>query len=82
MRMSSKTSANADRNRAIYYAFHAGESLDSISQQWGLLIRTLQAIIRHERHKIAVSVDDFYRAQRGNNPQSRLATRLAWGGRR
>jgi Mor family transcriptional regulator len=54
-----------ERNRAIYYAFEAGESLENLSQKWGLLVRTLQAIIRHERNKIAVSVDDFYRQRRG-----------------
>jgi Mor family transcriptional regulator len=63
--MTSQNSVTAERNRAIYYAFEAGESLESLSQKWGLLVRTLQAIIRHERHKIAVSVDDFYRQRRG-----------------
>jgi Mor family transcriptional regulator len=55
----------ADRNREIYAAFAAGQSIEQLSEIHGLSISRLRAIVVAERHKRIISPEPFYRSLRG-----------------
>ena len=54
----------AVRNREIFAAYQQGESPEDLAERYGLSRLTVCEIIRIERHKVAVSVDEFYEEQR------------------
>ena len=58
----------AIRNREIYAAYQRGESTGDLAKRYDLSKTTVDQIIRVERHKIAVSVDDFYAIMRSQKP--------------
>lgn len=52
------------RNREIFAAHQHGESIEDLAKRYGLCGETVYQIIRIERHKLAVSVEDFYKEMR------------------
>jgi hypothetical protein len=66
---------NAVRNREIFAARQQGESVEELAEHHGLSNITVCEIIRVERHKIAVSIDAFYKEKRSQEP-SRQTNRL------
>jgi hypothetical protein len=49
------------RNRDILAAIEAGETWEAVTQRYGLAASTMKSIVTSERHKQAVSADEFYR---------------------
>jgi len=62
--MGHRNSITAHRNRIIYSEYVSGIDLEELSRVHALSKHTLGAIIRQERHKMAVGVEDYYRQQR------------------
>jgi Mor family transcriptional regulator len=62
----------AMRNREMFAAYQTGESIQDLAMQYGISGHTVRQIIMIERHKIAVSVGDFYQEMRARKrrPQS------------
>ncbi len=58
---------NGDRNREIFAAIEAGESVDSIAIRYGLKPASVSTIIRTEKHLRAVCLYPVYRALRGED---------------
>jgi len=58
----------ATRNREIFAAYQRGESARDLANRFQLSKITIDQIIRVERHKIAVSVDDIYAVMRSQEP--------------
>jgi hypothetical protein len=54
----------ADRNREIFAAFEAGQSIEQLSEVHGLTSTRLRAIMVAERHKRIISPEPFYRSLR------------------
>ena len=52
------------RNREIFAAYQTGESIEHLTKRYGISGQTVSRIIGIERHKIDVSVDDFYQKMR------------------
>jgi hypothetical protein len=52
------------RNREIFAAYQTGESIERLTMLYGISGQTVSRIIGTERHKIDVSVDDFYQEMR------------------
>ncbi len=50
----------AVRNREIFVAYQHRESIENLAKRYGLSGVTVLQIIRIEKHKVAVSVDEFY----------------------
>ena len=59
----------AARNREIFAAFQQGESVGELAERHRLSEITIHQIIRGERHKVAVSVDAFYKEMRSHMPR-------------
>ncbi len=59
----------AVRNRAIFTAAAAGQSIDQLAEIFCLAPTSIRAIVADEGHRRAVSVDAYYRDMR--KPQSR-----------
>jgi Mor family transcriptional regulator len=55
------------RNREIFAAYQRGEPTGNLAKLHKLSEKTVDEIIRVERHKIAVSVDAFYEEMRSQN---------------
>jgi predicted transcriptional regulator len=55
---------NRARNRDILAAIEAGETWEAVTQRYGLTASTVRSIVTSERHKQAVSADEFYRELR------------------
>ena len=49
-----------ERNREIFASFQAGKFVTELAEIYDLAPTTVGALIRIERHKLEVSVDDFY----------------------
>jgi Mor family transcriptional regulator len=62
---------NEIRNREIFAAHQRGEPVGNLAKHYELSRQTVDQIIRSERHKIAVSVDDFYERMRSRDPRLR-----------
>ncbi len=60
------------RNRAIFSAAEAGQSIDDLAQIYRLAPASIRAIMADEGHRRAVSVDAYYRDMR--QPQGRAAS--------
>ena len=58
----------AVRNREIFAAYQQGECVGELAERHRLSEITIHQIIRGERHKVAVSVDAFYREMRSQKP--------------
>jgi len=52
------------RNRDILAAYETGQTLEQLSQEYGLSASSVKAILTQERQKRRVSPDPFYRALR------------------
>jgi Mor family transcriptional regulator len=52
------------RNREIFAVHKNGESIEKLAERYGLRSETIQNIIWVERHRVAVSVDAFYKKMR------------------
>ena len=61
---------NAMRNREIFAAHRRGEATGDLARRYGISGQTVGQIIRAERHKIAVSVDAFYKEMRSQEAGS------------
>ena len=59
---------NIERDRKIYEAFEAGQSLEQLSRVYKLSSIRIDNIITAERYKRAVSPEPFYRAIRYHRP--------------
>jgi Mor family transcriptional regulator len=57
-----------ERDREIFAAHKSGQSLPTLAARFGLAVTTLMNIVRAERLKHDVSVEGFYREQRGPQP--------------
>jgi Mor family transcriptional regulator len=55
---------NVERNRAIFAALEAGQTIASLCEQYGLSDQSLRAVLAHERNMRIVSPEPFYRALR------------------
>lgn len=52
------------RNREIFANYQAGQTTTQLAQTYGLNRHTVIAIIGIERHRLEVSIDEFYEGQR------------------
>ena len=57
--------SKADRNRQMFAAFEAGQSLDELGEEHALTHQRIRAVLTAEKHRRVVSVEPFYRALRG-----------------
>ena len=57
---------NSERNRAIFAAYCSGETVDNLSERYGLRPDTLYAVILAEKHRRAFSPLSFYREARSH----------------
>jgi Mor family transcriptional regulator len=53
-----------NRNREIFARFKAGQTAESLGEQYGLRIERVRAVLIDERHRQDLSPDYFYQAQR------------------
>ena len=60
-RMQKKT---IERNREIFAGYRAGKTIVQLAQAYGLARQTVTAIIGIERHRLEVSIDEFYESLR------------------
>jgi Mor family transcriptional regulator len=58
----------SDRNRQIFAAFEAGETLEQLGEFHGLSPTRIHAILMAEKHKRTVSPEPFYRSLRAAMP--------------
>jgi Mor family transcriptional regulator len=64
-----------ERNREIFIAFLAGKTMNQLAQNYGLAGVTIAALLNIEKHKLAVSGDEFYcdlRRSLGLQPEVKL----------
>ena len=54
----------AARNRKIFAAYHSGETVEGLAEQFKLSTVTVRQIIDREKHNVAVSPDAYYEAFR------------------
>jgi Mor family transcriptional regulator len=54
----------SDRNRQIFAAFEAGQSLEQLSEHHCLSPGRVHAVLMAEKHKRTVSPEPFYRSLR------------------
>jgi len=54
----------ADRNRAIFAAFEAGRSAESLGEQYGVTVERVRVILTDERNRRDLSPESFYRILR------------------
>ena len=52
------------RNREIFAGFTAGETLESLGEQYGLSVVRVRAVVIDEKHRHEVSPECFYLALR------------------
>jgi hypothetical protein len=65
------------RNREIFAGFQAGETVNQLAEGHGLAPATVASILNAEKHKLAVSIDEFYLGLRSSpEPQPKLAPPL------
>jgi hypothetical protein len=57
---------NSERNRAIFAAYCSGETVDNLSERYGLRPDTLYAVILAEKHRHAFSPLPVYQEARGH----------------
>ena len=55
---------NSDRNRRMFAAFEAGQSLEQLGEYHGLTPVRVRAILMDEKHRRIVSPEPFYRSLR------------------
>ena len=53
-----------DRNREIFASFKAGQTVESLGEQYGLSVMRVRALLTDEKHKHEVSPECFYRTWR------------------
>ena len=56
--------SQSDRNRRIFEAFEAGQSLEQLGEAHCLTPTRVRAVLTAERHKRIVSPEPFYRTLR------------------
>jgi Mor family transcriptional regulator len=56
-----------DRNREIFAGYRAGETTEQLAKTHGLACRSIIAILNVERHRLEVSVDEFYESLRSSS---------------
>jgi Mor family transcriptional regulator len=52
------------RNREIFAAFQAGQTLASLGEQYGLSVVRIRALLTEEKHRHEVSPEYFYEVMR------------------
>jgi hypothetical protein len=55
----------SDRNRHIFAAFEAGQSLEQLGEYHCLTPGRIRAVLMDEKHRRIVSLEPFYRSLRG-----------------
>jgi Mor family transcriptional regulator len=55
----------SDRNRRIFAAFEAGQSLEQLGEDHALTHTRVRAVLTDEEHKRIISPEPFYRTLRG-----------------
>lgn len=63
-----RTKRTGKRNRSIFAAHQNGEAIEDIAKRHGISGGAVYQIIMIERHKVAVSVDPFYKNIRSQKP--------------
>jgi hypothetical protein len=58
----------SDRNRHIFAAFEAGQSLEQLGEYHGLTPARVHAILMDEKHRRTISPEPFYRTLRATLP--------------
>ena len=58
------TKKSATRNREIFSAHQNGEFVEDLAKRYGLARFTVGEVLRIEKHKVAVSVEVFYKQLR------------------
>jgi len=58
----------SDRNRQIFAAFEAGQSLEQLGEYHGLSPARIHAVLMAEKHKRIISPEPFYRSLRAAVP--------------
>ena len=53
-----------DRNREMFASFKAGQTVESLGEQYGLSATRVRALLIDEKHKHEVSPEYFYQAIR------------------
>jgi len=53
-----------DRNREMFARFKAGQTVESLGEQYDLSVARVRAVLIDEKHKHEVSVEGFYQALR------------------
>ena len=56
--------SKSDRNRRIFAAFEAGQSLEQLGEHHGLTPDRIHAVLMDEKHRRIVSPEPFYRTLR------------------
>jgi Mor family transcriptional regulator len=54
-----------DRNREIFAKFKAGQTAESLGEEYGLSIQRIRAVLSDERLRRDLSPEYFYQALRG-----------------
>ena len=50
----------AERNRKIFAGFRAGKTVSQLAESYGLAPTTVAGLLHAERHRLEVSVEEFY----------------------
>jgi hypothetical protein len=58
----------SDRNRSIFAAFEAGQSIAQLGEYHGLTPGRVHAVLMTEKHKRTVSPEPYYRSLRAAAP--------------
>jgi Mor family transcriptional regulator len=58
--------SKSERNRQIFAAFEAGQSLEQLGEYHGLSPGRIHAVLVAEKHKRIISPEPFYRSLRGS----------------
>jgi hypothetical protein len=61
-------SPKSDRNRCMFAAFEAGQSLEQLGDMHCLTQARVRAVLTDEKHKRTVSPEPFYRTLRATAP--------------
>ena len=63
--------ATRDRNRELYAAYRAGSTVGQLAKLYTLALSTVNGILIVEKHKLAVSTEEYYarlRSSSGSQP--------------
>jgi len=60
--------AKSERNRSMFAAFEAGQSLEQLGAAYCLTLTRVRAVLTDEKNRRTVSPDPFYRTLRAAAP--------------